>query len=104
MRRDSSIFCKRINKIQGSSMQPMKTLKPFEHTWPLRKQPSNLWMLLARLRNTLTIFYFQKTLWLDNILWSAPVQVAARTLNCPAKKKKTLIMKEMFRPSSQDAL
>ena len=32
MRRDISIFCKRINKIQGSSMQLMKTLKPFENT------------------------------------------------------------------------
>ena len=29
-------------------MQPLKTLKPFELAWPLRKQPSNLWMLLVR--------------------------------------------------------
>ena len=33
--KDSQIFCKRTNKIQAS------TLKPFEPTRPLRKQPSN---------------------------------------------------------------
>ena len=30
-------FCKRINKIQGSTIQPLKTLKPCELTWPCRK-------------------------------------------------------------------
>ena len=33
-------FCRRTN------MQPLKTLKPFKLTWPLRKQPLNWWMLL----------------------------------------------------------
>ena len=32
-------FGKGTNKIQGSTNQP---LKPFDLTWPLRKQPSNL--------------------------------------------------------------
>ena len=39
-------FCKWTNKIQGSTMQLLKNLKPFELTWPFRIQPSNLWMLL----------------------------------------------------------
>ena len=30
-------------------MQPLKTLKPFKLTWPLRKQPSNPGMLLVHL-------------------------------------------------------
>ena len=40
-------FCKWSNKIQDSTIQPLhwKTLKPFELTWPLRNQPSNLWFL-----------------------------------------------------------
>ena len=29
-------FCKWTNKIQGSSVQPLKTLKPFELTWALK--------------------------------------------------------------------
>ena len=36
-------FCNRTNKIQGSTMQLLKTLKPFDLTWSLGKQPSNLW-------------------------------------------------------------
>ena len=60
-------FCKRTNKIQCSTMQPLKTLKPFELTWPLRKQPSNSRMLLVRLqKKKLDSFVFQKPLWLDN--------------------------------------
>ena len=47
-KRFSSFFSKLTNKIQGSTMQllktGLKTLKPFELTWPLRKQPSNSWM------------------------------------------------------------
>ena len=31
-KRFSSSFCKRANKIQGSNMQLLKTLKHFEHT------------------------------------------------------------------------
>ena len=53
-------FCRWTNIIQGSTMQPLKTSKSFELTWPLRKQPSNLWMLLVRLQKNLTIFCFQK--------------------------------------------
>ena len=47
-------FCKRTNKIQGSTMQSLKTLKPFEVTSPLRKQTSNLWMLLVCLQKKKT--------------------------------------------------
>ena len=49
-------------------MQLLKTLKPLEHTWPLRKQPLNLWMLLVHLQKNLRIFCFQKMLCLDNIV------------------------------------
>ena len=57
-------FWKRTNKIQSSTRQPLKTLKPFEYTWPLRKDPSNLslkylWMLLVRLQKTWEHFVFK---------------------------------------------
>ena len=35
-----NFFCKRIYKLQGSTMQTLKTLKQFEPTWPIRKQPA----------------------------------------------------------------
>ena len=60
--RFSRFFCKRSNKIQGSTM----------HTWPLRKQPSFSWMLLVRLQKSWRICCFQKPLWLDNLLPSEP--------------------------------
>ena len=52
--KDSQISCKRTNEIQASPTQPLKTLKPFEPTRPLRKQPSNSCpqMLLVRLQKT----------------------------------------------------
>ena len=34
--RFSSFFCKWTHEIQGSSVQPLKTLKPFQLTWALR--------------------------------------------------------------------
>ena len=43
--KNSQFFCNWANKTQGSTMQRLKMLKPFELTWRLRKQPSNLWML-----------------------------------------------------------
>ena len=48
--KDSQVifFGERTNKIQNTIMQPLKTLKSFQLTWPLRKQLSNLWMLLVR--------------------------------------------------------
>ena len=48
----------------------MKTLKPFELTWPPRKQPSNLWLFLVRLQRTSSIFCYQKTLWLGKLTYS----------------------------------
>ena len=55
-------FCKRTNKMQGSTMQSLKTLKPFEVTSTRRKQTSNLWMLLVRLqKKNLRIFLFFHT-------------------------------------------
>ena len=70
-------FCKRTNKIYGSTMQPLKILERFEPTWPLRRQSSNSWMLLVHLQKNLRIFCFQKLLWLDNLLPSALVRVVA---------------------------
>ena len=40
-KRFSIFFCKQTSEIQGSSMQLLKTLKPFEPTRPLRKQSSD---------------------------------------------------------------
>ena len=72
--KDSQVFCKRTNEIQGSTLRPLKTLKPFELTWPLRKQPLNLWMSLVRLKKTWESFVFRLTLWLDKLLPSVPVE------------------------------
>ena len=58
-------------------MQLLKTLKPFEPTRPLKKQPSNSSMLLIRLQKNLRIFCFQNSLWLENLQRSATVQVVA---------------------------
>jgi len=58
--KDSQVFfCKWTNKIQGSTMQPLKTLKLIELTWPLRKQPWNSWMLLVLLQKTKERFVFE---------------------------------------------
>ena len=51
-------LAKWTNKVENSAMQPLKTLKPFDLTWPLWKQPSNLWILFLRLpKNWLIIFF-----------------------------------------------
>ena len=60
------------DEIQGSTMQLLKTLKPFAPTRPLRKQPSDSWMLLIHLQKTWESFGFKKPLWLDNLLLSSP--------------------------------
>ena len=65
-------FCKQTSEIQGSTMQLLKTLKLFEPTWPLRKHPSDSWMLLIHLQKTWESFGFKKPLWLDNLLLSSP--------------------------------
>ena len=52
--------------------------EPFELTWPLRKRPSNLLMLLVHLQNNLGFFCFQKTLRLDSLFSSVQVWVSAR--------------------------
>ena len=53
-------FCKRTNKIQHSTVHWLKTIKLFELTWPLRKQPLNSWMLLFCLQKNLkTLFFFK---------------------------------------------
>ena len=41
-------------------MQPLKTLKPFELTWPLGKQPSNIMNVIGPFEKNLRIFCFQK--------------------------------------------
>ena len=53
-------FGKQTNESQGSTMQPMKTLKPFELTYPFRKQLSNLRMLLVHLHKTWESFVLRK--------------------------------------------
>ena len=84
--RFSRFFCKRSNKIQGPTMQSLKTLKPSESTWPLRKQPSFSWMLLVRLqKRNWRIVCFQKLLRVDNVLPSEPCSssrtvIPARTI------------------------
>lgn len=45
-------------------MQSFKTLKPFELTWPLKKQPSDSWILLVRLQNALESFVFKNRDWI----------------------------------------
>ena len=54
--RFSSFSGKRTIKIQDSTMQPLKSSKPFELTSPLRKESSNIWTLLVSLPNTVKIF------------------------------------------------
>ena len=54
------VFANGPNNIQGSTIQPLKTLKPFERTSPPRKEPSNLWMLLFRLKKKLESLAFEK--------------------------------------------
>ena len=54
------IFCKQSAKIHSSTMCPLKTLKAFELTWPLREQPSNLWILWVPLQKTWESFVFRK--------------------------------------------
>ena len=71
-------FCKQTNNIQISTIKLLKTLSPFELTWPPRKQPSYLWMLLVGMQKKLVIFCFHTTLWLDNLLPRAPVWVSAQ--------------------------
>ena len=41
-------------------MQPFKIWKPFKLTWPLRKQPLNLWLLLVRLQKSWESFFSEK--------------------------------------------
>ena len=70
-------FCKWTHKIQGSTMQLKKTLQLCKLTWSLRKQPSNLWMLLVCLHKTWESFVFKKMLWSDNLPSSALVCIVA---------------------------
>ena len=73
-------FCKWTHKIQGSTMQLKKTLQLCKLTWSLRKQPSNLWMLLFCLYKTWESFVFKKKLWSDNLPSSALVCVGLHTI------------------------
>ena len=64
------VFWKRTNKIQGSTMQPLRTIKPFELAWRLRKKHSNLWMLSVRLQKYLRTLCFQKSC--DSVIFREP--------------------------------
>ena len=59
-KKNSNFFGKWTNKTQGLTPQPMKTLKPFELTYPLRKQLSNSWMLLVHLQENWEPFVLRK--------------------------------------------
>ena len=48
-----------LSKNWRFNYQPLKTLKPFELTWPPRKLLSNSWMLLVRLQKTWEAFVFK---------------------------------------------
>lgn len=77
-KRFPSFFASGPIKFKVQLCKPVKILKPFELTWPLREQPSNLCMLLLRLRKkNWRVFCFQKRLRLDNLLQSSPVWVVA---------------------------
>ena len=57
-----NFICKRTNKIQGSTMPPLTTLKPFELTWPLQNEPliyECYWSVCMQIN--LKISCFQKT-------------------------------------------
>ena len=64
----SYFFGERTKKIQNTIIQPFKTLKSFQLTWPLGKQLSNLWMLLVR---------FPEIVVIGQSFSSAPVRVVA---------------------------
>ena len=77
--KDSQVFCKCTNKIQDSAMPRLKTFNPFERTWPLRKQPSNLWMLLVRLQKNL-----------ESLLFSEIVVIRQSSSECPGSTSCTI--------------
>ena len=54
-------FCEQTNKIELFNYATVENLKPFELNWPLRKQPSNLWMVWFITQKNFRIFRFQKT-------------------------------------------
>lgn len=72
----SRFFSKQTDKIHSSTMCPLKTLKAFELTWPLRKQPSKFMNFMGPFAKNLRIFCFRKMLWLDDVLPSVPVWVS----------------------------
>ena len=63
-------------KFRYSTMQPLNTIKPFELTWPLRKQPSNSWMLLVCLQKKL-----ENLLWCNNTIFSQAFECLYCTIN-----------------------
>jgi len=60
-------------------MQPLKTLKPFELAWRLRKKPSNLWMLLVRFQEKKEYFV------------SENVVIGQSSFKCPWFSVRTLL-------------
>ena len=69
--------CKQTNKIQGETMQPLKTLKPFWHYLTSHETAFKFMNIIGPLAKYLRIFYFQKRLWLDNPFPRVPVWVYA---------------------------
>lgn len=54
-------LCKQTNKIKVFNYATVENLKPFELNWPLKKQPSNFWIVWSITKKTSELFYFQKT-------------------------------------------
>ena len=83
-------------KFRYSTMEPLDTIKPFELTWPLRKQPSNLWMLLVRLQKKL-----ENLLWCNNTIFSqvSPVECLYCTINLYHSSISFLLLTFYCRPS-----
>ena len=74
-------FCKRANKIQDSTIQPLKTLKPFELIWPLREQGTFL-----EFRNILGPFGKK----IENLLFSEIIVIGWSSCKFPGSSSRTV--------------
>ena len=72
--KDSQVFCKWTNKIQGSTTQPLKTLKLIELTWTVSGR-NVIGPFAKKLENLL---FLGLTLWLDNIVSHVLVWVSTQ--------------------------
>ena len=75
--RFSSFFCKRTNNIQEKEGCFLRGQVGSDGFKLFNDYTVEHWILLLRFKKTLRIYNFQKTVWLDNLLTSAPVRVVA---------------------------